>query len=131
MCLVEKLPWSHNFVWIRSLRTGSCCKTIKLLSFPHPSHALFPWKVEKKCHSAGTLKSWCNVRLRKFFQFLYWVAEPSEKWIFFFSDWLILSLRKVIECCWIRWTATVSCFRQSEITIKFSWVTSAEMLRLK
>jgi hypothetical protein len=47
---------------------------------PIPSQALFPWDVSKKCLSAGTPKSslW-HVIFGKFFLFLYWAADISEK----------------------------------------------------
>src|SRR5258705_13840737 len=47
---------------------------------PMPSQALFPWLVEKKFHSASTLKSdLCMHKFLKFFQFLYCEDAPSLK----------------------------------------------------
>lgn len=50
-----------------------------LTECPTPSQGPFPCAEAEKCHSAFILESSsCRHRLRKFFLFLYWAAEPSE-----------------------------------------------------
>ena len=61
-----------------------CCRlalvTSRFTVPPIPSHGDFPWLVAKKFHSHFTPKSllWRH-KFKKFLQFLYWPAHPSEK----------------------------------------------------
>ena len=81
------ISWSQKLkksmavsIW---LEVGLCrlALAVSLLSVPPiPSHGDFPWLVAKNDHVPSTPKSflWLQ-RFKKFLQFLYYAAHPSEK----------------------------------------------------
>ena len=116
-CPIKQLTWCQLvvIVWSCKLARVASCLTVP----PRLSHAPFQSEVAKKGCSALSLRSsfqWH--KFKEFFLFLYCGAASLENQIIFLGCNLAggNSFRKAMKDLWKRWTATVSWWRQSEIT---------------